>query len=94
MKKNPSDGLHEAFKKSYYETDEQLRRSNILKSGTTSVTCVVRENEGKRTLFCANVGDSRAVLCRDGKAVRLTIDHKASLPEVRTRLNNTRLVTK
>ncbi|RUP06343.1 phosphatase 2C-like domain-containing protein [Jimgerdemannia flammicorona] len=32
----------------------------------------------KRVLYTANVGDARAVLCRNGQAVRLTYDHKGS----------------
>jgi hypothetical protein len=33
-------------------------------------------------LYSAHAGDSRAVLCRDGAAHRLTEDHKPHLPQV------------
>lgn len=32
----------------------------------------------RRVLYCANAGDARGVLCRGGKSVRLTYDHKGS----------------
>ena len=88
IKRKPNDALAEAFKQSYLATDGQLRRQNILRSGTTSVTCVVRKepDSNKRMLFTANVGDSRAILVRNTEAVRLTIDHKASLPEEAKRI--------
>merc|ERR1711972_380667 len=28
------------------------------------------------SIWCANLGDSRALLCREGKAIALSLDHK------------------
>ena len=39
---------------------------------------VVPPENVRRVLYCANAGDARGVLCRAGKAVRLTYDHKGS----------------
>eukprot|EP00929_Paragymnodinium_shiwhaense_P087067 TRINITY_DN47376_c0_g2_i2.p1 TRINITY_DN47376_c0_g2~~TRINITY_DN47376_c0_g2_i2.p1 ORF type:complete len:462 (+),score=140.73 TRINITY_DN47376_c0_g2_i2:74-1459(+) len=52
-------------------------------TGTTSVTCVVRGDE----LLVANIGDSRAVLCRGGKAVMLTEDHKPNVAREKERIH-------
>lgn len=41
-------------------------------SGTTAIVSVIKGNK----LFVANVGDSRCVLCRNGKAIELSTDHK------------------
>uniref|UniRef100_A0A8R1HZL9 protein-serine/threonine phosphatase n=1 Tax=Caenorhabditis japonica TaxID=281687 RepID=A0A8R1HZL9_CAEJA len=41
-------------------------------SGTTACVCLV----GKDKIVVANAGDSRAVLCRAGKAIDLSVDHK------------------
>ncbi|OCH84684.1 protein serine/threonine phosphatase 2C [Obba rivulosa] len=32
----------------------------------------------RRVLYCANAGDARGVLCRAGRGIRLTYDHKGS----------------
>ena len=44
-------------------------------AGTTAVIVLVVEN----TIYCANVGDSRAVICENSKAFPLMEDHNPSL---------------
>ena len=41
-------------------------------SGCTAVVAVLRDNQ----LFVANAGDSRCVVCREGKAIEMSFDHK------------------
>lgn len=63
----PRDALHEAF----LELHKQMRADDI-KSGTTAIVTLLTANK----VFIAHAGDSRAVLCRDRKAIRLTTDHR------------------
>lgn len=44
--------------------------------------------ERKRVLYTANVGDARIVLCRGGKAMRLSYDHKGSDEHESKRVSN------
>eukprot|EP00427_Karlodinium_veneficum_P010413 CAMPEP_0169076084 /NCGR_PEP_ID=MMETSP1015-20121227/8161_1 /TAXON_ID=342587 /ORGANISM="Karlodinium micrum, Strain CCMP2283" /LENGTH=276 /DNA_ID=CAMNT_0009135527 /DNA_START=284 /DNA_END=1114 /DNA_ORIENTATION=+ len=55
---------------------------------TAVVVLVVREAE-RRLLFCANCGDSRAVLCRSGGTIgHLSVDHKPENPLERRRIED------
>jgi len=73
-------GVLEVLKQTYLTTDEKLKTSVPNHHGCTAVTCLLVGKGENRQLFTANVGDARAVLCRDGKAIRLTEEHKASEP--------------
>jgi protein phosphatase PTC1 len=52
-----------------------LERSVHQANGSTVITPPAAS---RRVLYSANAGDARGVLCRAGKAVRLTYDHKGS----------------
>lgn len=47
-------------------------------SHANGVTVAIPPSTSRRVLYTANAGDARGVLCRAGKAVRLTYDHKGS----------------
>eukprot|EP00562_Extubocellulus_spinifer_P004798 CAMPEP_0178523960 /NCGR_PEP_ID=MMETSP0696-20121128/29381_1 /TAXON_ID=265572 /ORGANISM="Extubocellulus spinifer, Strain CCMP396" /LENGTH=446 /DNA_ID=CAMNT_0020155249 /DNA_START=148 /DNA_END=1488 /DNA_ORIENTATION=- len=67
-----------ALRSAFDEIDKEVCANDALQyQGSTAVAVVVHEDEDNtRTLLAANIGDSRAILCRRGKAVDLTRDHK------------------
>jgi len=74
--KDPADALTHAFIK----TDADFTSgSGSDTSGTTAVTLLVEHSTKK--FWCANAGDSRAVLARKNAAIPLSIDHKADRPD-------------
>jgi len=76
----------------YKGTDDRMYQSGIRMSGCTACTCLVYEDleNNRRLLFTAHLGDARAVLCRNGVALRLTSmsDHKATDRDEMVRVNN------
>lgn len=73
--------MEKIFRASYLYTDVKCCQTlNVPACGATAVTCLMVEEKGRIMLYTANVGDSRAVLCRNGKAERLSVDHKAESP--------------
>eukprot|EP00349_Pseudokeronopsis_sp_Brazil_P003104 CAMPEP_0202957684 /NCGR_PEP_ID=MMETSP1396-20130829/2070_1 /ASSEMBLY_ACC=CAM_ASM_000872 /TAXON_ID= /ORGANISM="Pseudokeronopsis sp., Strain Brazil" /LENGTH=118 /DNA_ID=CAMNT_0049675315 /DNA_START=425 /DNA_END=781 /DNA_ORIENTATION=+ len=50
--------------------------------GCTANVVYIRDN----WLYIANAGDSRSVLCSNGKAIPLSTDHKPHLPSERQRI--------
>ncbi|OEH76067.1 protein phosphatase [Cyclospora cayetanensis] len=57
-------------------------------AGTTACLAIFfgPDDSGVLQLITAHAGDSRAVLCRDGEAIRLTEDHKPNSPAERKRI--------
>mmetsp|Transcript_14569 Transcript_14569/g.25418 ORF Transcript_14569/g.25418 Transcript_14569/m.25418 type:complete len:297 (-) Transcript_14569:908-1798(-) len=81
--KFPGD-LSGAIRDAYESTDAQYLKleNGNREDGCTAVTAILIGNR----LWIANVGDSRAVLCRGGKAVAVTIDHKPNSAIERKRI--------
>jgi len=76
---NPEE-IQKIFVKTYQECDEKLKNSSVPNHhGCTSITCLITGTGTlNRQLWCANAGDAGAVLCRGGKAIRLSEEHKVS----------------
>lgn len=72
-----------ALAEAYIRGDQELLRTLPQEpSGATGVTVLLVGH----TLYCANAGDSRAVLCRGGTPVILSEDHKPSDPAEKERI--------
>ncbi|KAK4438721.1 putative protein phosphatase 2C 58 [Sesamum alatum] len=66
-----------ALKHAYQTTDKEILEQSFQlgKGGSTAVTAILINGH---KLVVANVGDSRAVICRKGVAKQLSVDHEPS----------------
>ena len=78
---NGGGGVEEALTCAFLATDVASSRHAGLSVGSTAAVLVLRLENARRVLYAANVGDTRAVLSRRRKAIRLTVDHKANDPD-------------
>lgn len=77
-----------AIRAAFGEVEQEvLEHDSLAYQGSTAVAVLVHEQEdGKRTLVSANIGDSRAILSRSGQAIALTRDHKPNELDERERI--------
>ncbi|XP_038981999.1 probable protein phosphatase 2C 62 [Phoenix dactylifera] len=66
-----------AIRKAYIITDSKILEQAVElgRGGSTAVTAILIDGV---KLVVANVGDSRAVICRNGVATQLSVDHEPS----------------
>lgn len=75
-----------AIRRAYRITDDQILEKSVDlgRGGSTAVTAILINGQ---KLVVANVGDSRAVICKSGKAIQLSVDHEPSKekPDIESR---------
>lgn len=82
---NVNEAVHNAFINTSRLTDNkflEVYKDRANKWGATAVICLIIAD----TLYWANIGDARAVLCRDGKAINLSKDHKVNREDEQQRI--------
>ena len=55
-----------------------------LRTGCTACVCAIEGNNKK--VYFANAGDSRVVMCKKGKAIAMSVDHKPELEKEKDRI--------
>jgi protein phosphatase 1L len=70
-----------AIRKAYLFTDEKIleKTSELGRGGSTAVTAILIGSENSVKVVVANVGDSRAVISRNGVAKQLSVDHEPNV---------------
>lgn len=89
MERDPDGSIPQLLDRTFMECDDKLDPAHGIFSGCTAIVSLIipdTVNPECRTLYSANVGDARSVICRKGKAVRLSFDHQARVPEEKQRI--------
>ncbi len=79
-----SEGFTEIFR----TIDNDIKLLDYPKVGSTAtIVYIEKDKNNKRTLYCANVGDSRCVLVSKRGCFRMSYDDKVSDPQENERIN-------
>ena len=73
-----SDDYNLAFINLFNQIDKDIKKLNCPSVGSTATIVFIEQQEDKRFLYCANIGDSRCVLVKKNKVVRLSYDHRVA----------------
>ncbi|KAI9315754.1 phosphatase 2C-like domain-containing protein [Dichotomocladium elegans] len=78
LEQHKDKAVPEILNLAFLEADRRVNEGPGKSSGCTAAVAFAQVKGNERILYTGNVGDARAVLCRQGKAVRLSYDHKGS----------------
>ena len=72
------DTYETKIKNIFLEIDKNLKENNFYQVGSTACIIYITSENSKKILYCANVGDTRAVLIKNNSQKRLSYDDRAS----------------
>lgn len=64
--------MEQCLEYAYTYTDIESSKEDMKNSGSTGVTVLIVNEDGKRVVYSANAGDSRSILYSDKKTIRLS----------------------
>ena len=73
-----SDNYAEKLKSLFLKLDNIIKDNNFYQVGATACVVYITKENGKKILYCANVGDTRCTLIKTYKSFRLSYDDRAS----------------
>ena len=66
------------LKNLFLKIDNKVRENNFYQVGATACIVYISRQNGRKTLYCANVGDTRCTLIKEFGSKRLSYDDRAS----------------
>ena len=84
----PFHNHFEDFKNLFNTLDEKIRELNVPNTGSTATIVYIEKIEGKKILYCINVGDSRCVLVNNNGSMRMSYDDRVNDPKEEERIIN------
>lgn len=85
-------GINRKFINNVHDHINNIMRKTYKKEsyncGTTGLYIIHKIVNNNDIIYVVNLGDSRAVICRDNIAIPLTKDHKPNFPEERNRIES------
>uniref|UniRef100_A0A8D8PVX0 protein-serine/threonine phosphatase n=1 Tax=Cacopsylla melanoneura TaxID=428564 RepID=A0A8D8PVX0_9HEMI len=86
-RKEYKENIPAALENGFMDIDSAMQEDDSLKdelAGTTAICILIKDN----ILYCANVGDSRAIACENGLMIELSHDHKPNNEEEMRRITS------
>ena len=80
------DNFENKIKNVFLNIDQKLKENHFYQVGSTACVSYITIENSKKILYCANVGDTRCVLIKGNKGIRLTYDDRASDPKEHERI--------